>query len=117
MIIVVGFLAVSAVGYGAFRLVWERGMGGLDYPSQVWEKTLRLARWARIPVAPQQTPAEYLAKLRRELPEVQDIDYVGTAYVRSRYGHKTLEEPEKERLTAVWKMIRKNLTGRLMRWR
>ena len=37
---------------------------GLDYPSQIWEKTQRLARWARIPAFPQQTPREYVGAPR-----------------------------------------------------
>jgi transglutaminase-like putative cysteine protease len=117
MAIVFGFLALSLAGGLFFQFAWQRGLSGLDYASQTWEKTQRLARWARIPVFEQETPREYTARLEHQLPEVEGIHYLGEAYVRSRYGAKTLTEPEKERLAGVWKSVRSNLLSRLMRWR
>lgn len=117
MAIVLGFLGISLAGGLTFQFVWQRGLAGLDYPSQIWEKTQRLARWARIPVFPQQTPHEYVDRLERALPEVEDIDFLGQAYVRSRYGAKAIEPAERERLTAVWKAVRTTLMGRILRWR
>jgi hypothetical protein len=52
--LVLFFLGFTLVGGLAFQFAWQRGMAGLDYPNQVWEKTQRLARWARIPVFPQE---------------------------------------------------------------
>ncbi len=115
--LVLVFLGVTVAGGLTFQFAWQRGLGGLDYPSQIWEKTQRLARWARIPTYPQQTPREYVARLQHELPDVEDVPYLGDTYVRSRYGGKKLEDSERARLTAVWKSVRNTLLGRLMRWR
>jgi transglutaminase-like putative cysteine protease len=111
------FLTGGVLGYAVFRFTWERGIGGLDYPSQIWEKTLRLARWAQIPVAPQQTPSEYTARLHRELPDVEDVDFLGATYVRTRFGHKALDPKDRDRLTAVWQDLRANLLARILHWR
>ncbi len=111
------FLAVSLIGGGLFQFVWQRGMHGLDYPAQIWEKTLRLGRWARIRPLPQQTPREMIDRLHHELPDVDDIDYLSESYVRSRYGHKDLSPQEKERLAGVWKQVRNKLLSRALRWK
>jgi transglutaminase-like putative cysteine protease len=117
MALVLAFIGGSAAAALAFQLVWQSGMSGLDFPSQVWEKTQRLAGWARIPSYPHQTPREFVERLEKELPEVEDLRFLGEAYVRSRYGAKKLEEGERERLARVWKAVRSNLVGRLLRWR
>ncbi|HXH22031.1 MAG TPA: transglutaminase domain-containing protein [Dehalococcoidia bacterium] len=116
MALALGVLALTVAGLLGFQFAWRRGLGGLDFASQTWEKTLRLASWARIPAYPQETPREYTARLRHHLPEVDDIGFLGDAYVRARYGAKSLSEQEKERLDSVWKAVRKNLLNRLMRW-
>ena len=41
--IVFAVLAVALVGGGIFQYSWQHGLHGLDYPVQIWEKTLRLA--------------------------------------------------------------------------
>ena len=111
------FLGITAVGGGIFHYTWQHGLSDFDYPVQIWEKTLRLARWARIPIAPQETPRELTTRLQQELSEVEDLDFVGESYIRSRYGHKELSPEEKERLTAVWKKTRGSLFGRILRWK
>ena len=114
---ILAVLGFTAVVGGVFRYSWQRGMGGLAYPVQVWEKTLRLARWARIRPAPQDTPRDIVARLRRELPEVQDMDYLGETFLRSRYGQKDLTPEEKARLQGAWSSVRKTLVQRLLRWK
>ena len=111
------FLGVTAVGGGVFHYTWQHGLSDFEYPVQIWEKTLRLARWARIPVLPQETPRELTARLQKELSDVEDLNFVGESYVRSRYGHKELSPEEKERLTNIWKKTRGNLFGRILRWK
>jgi hypothetical protein len=115
--VVGAFLAVSLVAGGIFQFGWQRGMRGLDYPAQIWEKTLRLSRWAHIRTLPQQTPREMIQRLHRELPEIDDLDYLSESYVRGRYGHKQLTSEEKERLTSVWKQVRNRLFSRVLRWK
>jgi transglutaminase-like putative cysteine protease len=114
---ILGFLAFTAVVSGTFQYVLQRGLGGMDYRVQTWEKTLRLARWAKVRPQPQETPRDIVARLRRELPDVQDLDYLGESFIRSRYGHKDLAPAEKERLTALWRDIRKTLLQRFLRWK
>ena len=111
------FLAITAIGGGVFHYTWQHGLADFDYPVQIWEKTLRLARWARIPIVPQETPRELTARLQQELPEVEDLDFVGESYTRARYGHKEMSPEETERLTTVWKRARGNLLGKILRWR
>jgi len=78
---------------------------------------MRLTRWARIPTVPQETPREVTTRLHKELPEVDDLDYLSETFVRSRYGQKEISEPEKERLTKAWKQVRSNLFSRVFRWK
>lgn len=115
--VVLGVLGITLVGGGIFQYSWQRGLGGLDYPVQIWEKTLRLARWSHVRPLPNETPREVVARLRRELPEVNDLDYLGESFIRSRYGQKKLNPEEKARLTAVWNKARNNLLQRLLRWK
>jgi hypothetical protein len=115
--IIVLFLGVTVLAGGIFHFSWQHGLAGLDYPTQIWEKTVRLARWARVPFIPQLTPSEYAEQLRRELPEVEGIDFLSDAFVRARYGQKQLSEAEVEHLTEVWKNVRNTLLTRIFRWR
>jgi transglutaminase-like putative cysteine protease len=117
MSVVLLVLGLTLVGGGLFQYSWQHGLRGLDYPVQVWEKTLRLARWSHVRPLPQETPREVVARLRRELPEVEDLDYLGESFIRSRYGQKQLNPEEKERLTEVWHKARNNLLQRLLRWK
>ena len=113
--VVVAFVVVTLAGFGLFQYKWQHGLGGVAYPVQVWEKTLRLAGWARIRPLPHETPREVVERLRRELPEVDDLDYLGDTFVRARYGQKELGPEEKERLTVVWHKLRNTLLGRFLR--
>lgn len=115
--VIVLFIGITAVAGGAFHYSWQHGLGGLDYPTQVWEKTVRLARFARIPSFPQQTPYEYAEQLQRELPEVPDVELLSSSFVRARYGQKQLSEAETEHLTEVWKRVRNTLLSRIFRWK
>jgi transglutaminase-like putative cysteine protease len=114
---VLGLLAISLVGVGIFQYSWQHGLGNLPYPVQVWEKTLRLARWTKLRPLPQETPREVVVRLRQQLPEVDDLEFLGESYIRSRYGRKEITDSEKDRLDAVWKESRNTLLSRLLRWR
>jgi transglutaminase-like putative cysteine protease len=115
--VIVLFLGVTLISGGVFHFSWQHGLGGLDYATQTWEKTVRLARWARIPSFPQQTPAEYASQLQDELPEVPELRFISDSFVKARYGRKELSESEKERLTEAWKAVRNTLLGRILRWK
>ncbi len=114
---ILAVLAVTIIGAGVFQYSWQHGLGRYDYPVQVWEKTLRLARWSRLRTTPQETPREVIARLQRSLPEVEDLDFLGESYIRTRYGQKELTAEERDRLHNVWRKARNTLLARLLRWR
>ena len=91
-------VAAVAVVAGGGRLTWERGLRGLPYPQRTWEQTLRLAGWARLGPRPEQTPMEYAYDLQERLPDVEGLDYLAAAYGRSRFGRKSADGEENERL-------------------
>jgi transglutaminase-like putative cysteine protease len=115
--IILAVVAVMVLSAGVFQYSWQHGLGRYPYPVQVWEKTLRLARWSRIRPRPQETPREVIARLQQTLPDIPDLDYLGESYIRSRYGHKELTEDEHERLKGVWGQARNTLIARLLRWK
>jgi transglutaminase-like putative cysteine protease len=115
--IILAVVAAIAVTAGVFQYSWQHGLGRYSYPVQVWEKTLRLARWARIRPRPQETPREVIARLQREMPEIDDLDFLGESYIRTRYGQKQLTDEERQRLKGVWSQARNTLLARLLRWR
>src|SRR4051794_34589681 len=117
MSVVFGFMALTVVVLLGFNYTWSRGLAGQPFPVQVWEKTLRLARWSRVRPTPQETPRDIVTRLRRELPDVKDLDFMGDAYVRARYGQKQLSEEEHDRLAGVFKQARNTLLARLLRWK
>ncbi len=114
---ILAVLAVTIISTGVFQYSWQHGLGRYEYPAQIWEKTLRLARWSRIRTRPQETPREVIARLRQSLPDVEDLDYLGESYVRTRYGHKELTPEERDRLNGVWRKTRNTLLARLLRWK
>jgi transglutaminase-like putative cysteine protease len=115
--IILAVVAVMVFAGAIFQYSWQHGLGRYTYPVQIWEKTLRLARWSRIRTRPQETPREVIDRLRLELPDVQDLDFLGESYIRSRYGQKELTDEERKRLDGVWHQARNTLLTRLLRWR
>jgi transglutaminase-like putative cysteine protease len=110
-----GVAALLAASVGAVRLAWQRGLAGLDCAGQTWEKTVRLASWAKIGPRPQETPREFARGLRRELSDTPDLDFLTDAYVRSRFGHRPPSEGERARLETVWRGLRGRLLVRVLR--
>jgi transglutaminase-like putative cysteine protease len=117
MTVVLLFLGVTVAGGTIFHYGLQHGLGGVAYPIQTWEKVLRLGRWTHIRPNPQETPREVMARLKKELPEVEDLDYLGETFIRARYGQKDLEPAERQRLTAVWNKVRNTLMARMVRWK
>ena len=113
-----GLMLVAAVAGIGVRLAWERGMAGLDYPSQLWEKTVRLGSWLRLGPRPHQTPTEYSRSLRRALPAASEgVEVVADGYLRSRYGRREVTPAEQEELDAAWRPLRNRMIKRLLRWK
>jgi hypothetical protein len=110
-----GGLAAIVLGTaGGVGYAWRRGIAGLEPPARLWGQTLRLASWARLPAAPDQTPAEYALSLREQAPGLDDVDLLADAYVRHRYGGRQLAEDELTRLESAWRAVRGRLLRRLV---
>jgi transglutaminase-like putative cysteine protease len=115
--VVIGVLALTGLAFAIFQVSWQWGLRGYSYPVQIWEKTLRLGRWSRIKPLPHDTPREVVGRLKRELPDVKDLDYLSESYMKTRYGGKELTADERDRLTKVWSKARNTLMSRVLRWR
>ena len=109
--------AIVAVVGGGSRFAWEYGIGGLSHPAQLWEKTQRLARWGKAGGAASETPREFSARLRRDVPGSDGVGYLAAAYERSCFGQKELSDDEMERLDAAWVSVRNTLLRRVLRLR
>jgi hypothetical protein len=110
-------LALSIVSALGVCYAWNRGLAGLTYPAQLWEKTRRLSSWAGIKSQPSQTPREFATRLQREVPDVADLSFLVRAYERVEFGRGQLEDEERPRLASLWKTLRSRLLGRLLRRR
>jgi transglutaminase-like putative cysteine protease len=117
LVAVGGFFALVLATGGGLRLAWNRGMGGLDLPSQLWEKTVRLASWNRLPPNATQTPREYARTLRDQVPDLDGIDVLAESYVEHRFGGRAIDEDGRARLQDAWRSVRGRLVRRLLRRR
>jgi hypothetical protein len=115
LLVLAGIGLVLALALGGGRFAWEYGLGGLARPAQLWEKTARLASFARIGPQPADTPREFAARLRDDVPGTRDVGYLAAAYERSRFGQKELTEDETERLESAWLAVRNRLLRRVFR--
>jgi len=106
-------VALAATLAGGASYAWLRGLSGLSRPARLWEQTVRLASWARVPPAPSQTPREYAETLRARLPGVAGVDELAGAYIRHRFGGEPIDEPEQTRLESAWRAVRGRLLRRL----
>jgi transglutaminase-like putative cysteine protease len=111
------FLGLSGIGALGARIAWERGLSEFDYPTQLWEKSLRLTTWLKMGPHPNQTPSEYSRQLTRALPDASGIEPISQSYLRARYGQKQVDSAERTRLDGAWKPLRNALIRRLLRWR
>ena len=107
-------VGVGAVGTVAGRIAWERGMDQLEYPAQLWEKSIRLASWLKLGPKAHQTPEEFSRALPRSVPGAEGIEPIAASYMRSRYGRKTADAPERSRLQSSWVPLRNTLVRRLL---
>jgi transglutaminase-like putative cysteine protease len=114
--VLLGIVAIGGIAGLGLRFAWERGLAGLDYPSQLWEKTVRLATWLKLGPKPSQTPAEYSRTIQRSVPGAEGIGQVAESYQRSRYGgQRPLNSQEEEQLEGAWTGLRNRLLKKLFR--
>jgi hypothetical protein len=66
-----------------------------------------------IPRKPSQSPSEYAATLRNDLPAVEnDIDSITQAFARARYSRDVVNVGEVGRVKAAWGRIRRALQSK-----
>jgi transglutaminase-like putative cysteine protease len=100
---------------GSARVAWEFGLSGMPAPARLWEKTLRLARLGGTAARTSETPREFAARLRRDVPGTDGIGYMAAAYERSRFGQKELTDEQSERLESAYAAVRNSLLRRALR--
>ena len=115
VLVIIGGVALALTG--AAKVAWEFGLGGLPRPAQLWEKTIRLATLGKARPHTYETPREFAARLRRDVPGSDGVAYIASAYERGRFGQKALTEEEAERLDAAWASARGSLLRRALRLR
>ena len=113
MLAIIG--GVGVVLAGGAKFAWEYGLGGLSRPAQLWEKTVRLASLGRAGPRKTETPREFAARLRRDVPGADAAGYLAATYERNRFGHKDLSDEETERLESAWASLRTGLLRRALR--
>lgn len=112
-----GLIAFALLFAGAGKLAWEWGLGGLPRPAQLWEKTLRLASLGNSAPRASETPAEFAARLSRDVPGTDGASFLAATYQRNRFGRKQLSEGEGERMESAWASVRGALLRRALRLR
>ena len=84
------------------RIISVDGKTPADVSSDALADMLRGAEGSQV---------EVVARLKRTMPEVKDLDVLSESYIKTRYGNKELTEAETERLTAVWQKARVQAIG------
>ncbi len=117
-LIVLGVIAlIGATLAGAGKFAWEYGLGGLNRSSQLWEKTLRLSAIGKHGARSHETPREFAARLRRDVPGADAAGYLAASYERNRFGQKQLSDDDAEKLESAWSSLRGALLRRALRLR
>ncbi len=116
--VAIGVIAAALLIAGtAGKFAWEFGLAALPRPAQLWEKTMRLATLGQQRPQSHETPREYAARLRRDVPGAGGVAYIASAYERTRFGHETLSPEDAEHLEAAWSSARNGLLRRALRLR
>ncbi|MBI2848519.1 MAG: transglutaminase domain-containing protein [Chloroflexi bacterium] len=109
----VGIMALVLLSlFGWF--LWRRYMAQFSPAYQIYEKLCLLASLCRLSPRPYQTPYEYARTLGDALPaNRQSIEHITGAYVRVRFGGKTIDPSDNSRLREAWTVLRAALMRRL----
>lgn len=112
---------VLVLGTVTGRLLWERGLGKLPHAAKAWEKTIRLASWAKLGPRPAQTPREYARMVSARIPKAAPVKTIADAYTRSRWSRPGAAPAdaatEEQRVEGAWKAVRLPLLAKLFRLR
>lgn len=77
---------------------------------EIYREFLKLMGELGRPHRPDETPFEFLARVRSDLPGVEaEAEEVTAAYVRVRYGERPLPRPAAGRIREAWVKIRRSL--------
>ena len=110
-------IIIVASSLGGLALLWylyHLLLVWVSLPFGPFDRMCRLGVLAGIGPAATQTPQEYVSELARRFPNVeQDVALLGRQYSRARYGHKELEEEEREQLLRAWRKARRQLLFRV----
>ena len=114
-IVLVAALGTVAAILG--RAGWQYWFRGLPPASRRWAKLQLLASRVGIAPAANLTPVEAARNLRAEVAVDVEIEALGRAYARERYGGREREESEDEaeRLDALYVSARNRILRRLLR--
>jgi hypothetical protein len=112
---VIGAVGLAILGGG--RFAWERGMGGLSRPAQLWEKTQRLARWGKAGGGVSETPREFAVRINRDVPDADGVGKLAATYERAEFGGKPLDDDATEQLESAYANVRNALLRRVLRLR
>ena len=103
----------------AVAMGWRRGVAGIPFEQQAWEKVIRLSSLAGHPLEPGQTPIEYANSLQKRFRSLRGLSVIASVYARSRFGRTGASQEERERVTELWPGIRGELLraigGRILR--
>ena len=112
----IGVGAVVALA-GAGRLAWEFSLRGLRPGERAWTSVQRLSGPAGVPVDPADTPMEHAAGVGRAVHAPAATRTIAEAYVRARFGRKSLSEDDVVEVRRAWRSVRGRLLRRILRWR
>jgi transglutaminase-like putative cysteine protease len=104
--------AAVVVGAAGGGYAWRRGLAALEPSARLWEQTLRLASWTRLPALESRTPREY-ARVLREETGANGIDALADAYVRHRFGGERIDAAQAQQLEMTWRSVRDAMLRRL----
>ena len=107
------FLIVALVWY-----LWRRYLTPSRDPEVTFRRLATLGRVNALGPARHQTPFQYLARLRGEMPDhEQQLSIIVASYVNHLYGRKETSEEEQDRLVQAWLEVRMPLLFHLLRRR
>ncbi|MEX2158845.1 MAG: transglutaminase domain-containing protein [Dehalococcoidia bacterium] len=107
-----GLTTLAVVATGGAGYAWRRGLSRLEPPARLWEQTIRLASWTRLPALESLTPREYARVLHAEAG-ADGVEALAEAYVRHRFGGARAGEAEAQRLELTWRSVRNVMLRRL----
>lgn len=103
-------LLLLAVAVATFAYWWQRAYSGLSLPQAFYARMTRLASWFGMQPQRSETPYEYARSLSGMLPDgSRSINTITSAYVRSEFGHKLVDDSENNRLASEWNSIRNQI--------